>query len=351
MDARRQILLAGLEAIGASGLDRVAPRFVSGVGAILVFHHVRPARPCAFQPNRNLEITPEFLEELIEGIRDTGTEIVSLDEAYRRLTEEDFSQRFVVLTFDDGYRDNLEFAYPVLKRQGAPFTIFVASRFADGTGDLWWVTLERTIAASRHLSTEIDGTPYDFELTDAAAREHAFSTLYWALRALPDEIEMRGHIRRMANAADIETETTCRDFCMDWGEIADLASDPLVTVGTHTASHIMLAKASLTRARADIERGIARTEAMLGQRPEHFCYPVGDRTSAGVREFEMTAELGLKTALTTRRGVLHPQHCNHMTALPRISANGNHQKLRYFKTLLSGVPTALANGFAKVDAE
>ena len=62
-------LVAGLQAFDASGLARVAPRSSTGVGAVLTFHHVRPARRGRFQPNRHLEITPEFLGALVADIR------------------------------------------------------------------------------------------------------------------------------------------------------------------------------------------------------------------------------------------------------------------------------------------
>ena len=90
-------------------------------------------------------------------------------------------------------------------------------------------------------------------------------------------------------------------------------------------------------------------EAELGIRPQHLCYPVGDRTSAGPRDFRLAAELGFRTALTTRRGALYPEHRHHLMALPRISVNGNYQTLRCAETLLSGVPTAFANLFARLD--
>ncbi len=94
----------------------------------------------------------------------------------------------------------------------------------------------------------------------------------------------------------------------------------------------------------------ATIEAALGKRPAHFSYPVGDRTSAGSREFRIAAEVGFKTAVTTRPGVLFPEHAAHLTALPRISLNGEYQQRRYTKVLLSGAATALWNGFRRVDA-
>jgi peptidoglycan/xylan/chitin deacetylase (PgdA/CDA1 family) len=349
MELRRKIRLASLEVLHASKLCPVAPRFLTGVGAILTFHHVRPRRADRFQPNRHLEITPEFLDVVLTGIHASGDEIVSLDEARRRLSEGDFSRRFFVLTFDDGYRDARDFAYPVLKRHAAPFTTFVTSSFADGTGDLWWIALERAVAASARIDVTIAARRYRFAPTSDAARQKAFDKLYWALRALPDEGEMRSIIHRLAQAANVCVESICREFCMDWQEIAELAADPMATVGSHSESHLILAKVAAERARADIAAGVARMEAALGIRPQHFCYPVGDRSSAVRRDFDIAEELGFRTALTTRRGALYPEHRDHLRALPRLSINGNFQRLRYTAALLSGVPTAIANRFARLD--
>jgi peptidoglycan/xylan/chitin deacetylase (PgdA/CDA1 family) len=91
-------------------------------------------------------------------------------------------------------------------------------------------------------------------------------------------------------------------------------------------------------------------ESALGKAPVHLSYPVGDSTSAGPREFAIARELGFKTAVTTRPGVLFPAHREHLTALPRISLNGEYQQLRYVEVLLSGAATAIWNGFRRVDA-
>jgi peptidoglycan/xylan/chitin deacetylase (PgdA/CDA1 family) len=90
--------------------------------------------------------------------------------------------------------------------------------------------------------------------------------------------------------------------------------------------------------------------AALGRRPEHLAYPVGDPTSAGPREFRIAAELGFKTATTTRPGVLFKAHRDHLTALPRLSVNGDFQRQRYLDVLMSGAATAMWNGFRRVNA-
>ena len=102
------------------------------------------------------------------------------------------------------------------------------------------------------------------------------------------------------------------------------------------------------RAEMDMSRSVL--EAALGRRPQHLAYPVGDPTSAGAREFRIAAELGFKTALTTRPGVLFRGHRDHLTALPRISVNGEYQQPRYLKVLMSGAATAMWNGFRRINA-
>ena len=57
----------------------------------------------------------------------------------RRLIEQDFRRRFVCFTFDDGYRDNLQYALPILKKYDAPFALYIPTSFPDRPGELWWL--------------------------------------------------------------------------------------------------------------------------------------------------------------------------------------------------------------------
>jgi peptidoglycan/xylan/chitin deacetylase (PgdA/CDA1 family) len=157
-------------------------------------------------------------------------------------------------------------------------------------------------------------------------------------------------VRDLGTRYGVDSAAFCNDLCMTWAEIGEIAADPLATIGAHTVNHVMLRKASDADVRSEMQQSVAVIEAALGKKPAHFSYPVGDRTSAGPREFRIAAELGFKTAVTTRPGVLFPEHAAHLTALPRISLNGEYQQRRYAKVLLSGAATALWNRFRRVDA-
>ncbi len=78
-------------------------------------------------------------------IRAKGWIVVSMDEAAERLAAGRTDRPFVALTFDDGYRDNLEWALPIMEREKAPFTIYAVPAFLERTGTIWWVVIEEAI--------------------------------------------------------------------------------------------------------------------------------------------------------------------------------------------------------------
>jgi peptidoglycan/xylan/chitin deacetylase (PgdA/CDA1 family) len=347
---RRRVIRTGLETLYFTGVHRALRGIVGGVGAILTLHHVRPARSDAFQPNRLLEVEPEFLEDVVLRLRRSGVDLISLDEMHARISSGDFGRRFACLTFDDGYRDNLTYAYPILRKHGVPFAIYVPTSFPDRLGDLWWLTLEAVVAATDHVVAAIDGRECHFDCRDPQEKREAFDALYWMLRRLDSEDEMRLIIRELAARYGVDADRWCAELCMGWDELAQLAADPLVTIGAHTVNHFMLRKHPERVVGKEMRLSVDVIAAALGVQPEHFSYPVGDTTSAGPREFAIARELGFKTAVTTRPGVLFPEHRDYMTALPRISLNGEFQRLRYVEVLTSGAATALWNGFKRVDA-
>ena len=347
---RQTIIRGGLESLYFTGAHILLRPFVAGVGAILTLHHVRPPRLDRFQPNRLLEVTPHFLTRVVKALRRSGFDLVSLDEMHRRMTEGDFSRRFVCLTFDDGYRDTLQWAYPILKAAGVPFAVYVPTSFPDRLGELWWLVLEAVIARNDRIGFVIDGRDCKFDCRTVAEKRALYDELYWWLRDRPTESEMRGVIRNLAAFYHVDIAAFCDELCMTWPELAELTADPLVTIGAHTVNHPELAKLSKETARSEMDLSRSVIEAALSVKPQHLSYPFGDRTSAGAREFEVAAELGFKTAVTTRPGVLFPEHSQCMTALPRLSLNGKYQRIRYLRVLLSGTATAMWNGFRRLDA-
>src|SRR5712675_2356348 len=191
---RNHVIRAGLEALYFSGAHYMLRPIFAGVGAIFMLHHVRPRRDAEFQPNRHLEVAPEFLRAMLAHLRARGVDIVTMDELHQRLIEGNFSRRFACFTLDDGYRDNRDFALPVMREFDAPLTVYVASDFAEGTGRLWWVALERVIARASTIEAPIGGVVTHFDTSTPAAKQAAFNRLHDWLRALPGEHDLQREI-------------------------------------------------------------------------------------------------------------------------------------------------------------
>jgi peptidoglycan/xylan/chitin deacetylase (PgdA/CDA1 family) len=331
-----------LAAVHYSGAGDLFSAYTRGAGVIFMLHHVDPAPPQEFEPNRILKITPSFLDAVLREVRGAGFDIVSLDQVRERLEKGDTTRPFACFTLDDGYRDNRDYAYPVFKRHRAPFTVYVSSDFADGRGDFWWLTLEKVLRAAPAITLAMRGETRHYRLATAAEKDVAHHDIYWWLRALPER-QARDVVAELAANERISPATAHRDLAMSWNELREFADDPLVTIGAHTRGHYALAKLDDEEARAEMAGSIARIENELGRPCRHFSYPYGCARSAGEREFRIAKELGVETAVTTRRGLLYADHAHEMTALPRLSLNGDYQDIRYVKALLSGVPFAVMN--------
>lgn len=330
-----------LLALQASGACRVAPKSLAGMGVIFMLHRVREDEGAEFAPNRILEITPGFLEETIGFVQEQGYRCMSLDEAVSRIEAGDISERFAVFTLDDGYKDNLSDALPVFEKTGTPFTVYLTTGLPDGHAEIWWVALERVIAAATAIEVQLPSGPASFWTRTAEEKKTAWNKVYWALRALPEKL-LRAEVRRLATDHGIDMGALTRELSLTWDEVRVLAAHPLASVEAHTADHFAQAGLNAHDARLDIENGIGRMEAELGRRPTHFSYPYGDPGSAGERDFTLAGALGFRSATTTRKGVIHPRHAKRLHALPRISLNGDYQDRRMLEALLSGLPFALA---------
>ncbi len=342
MSWQRTVIGAGFRALSVTGLHRLTPPRFRGRGVILTLHRVRPWRPATpgYAPNALLEITPEFLDAALARVRALGFEFAAVSEIPERLA--DGGARFCAITFDDGYRDFLVHALPALERHGAPATLFLCPGMIEGGAQPWWLQLEEAI---RRLD-EVDG----LRTQTGDEKSRAYDRLYWRLRALP-ETELLAAAAELAARARVSDAELREGLFLDWPALQALARRPRLDFGAHGMRHLRLAQWPADVVREEMARSRAAIAARLGRTVSTFCYPVGDRTSAARREFELARELGFAVAVTTRPGLLFAEHAEHLTALPRVSVNGLWQDEAYLDILLGGGALALWNRGRRLDVE
>lgn len=345
MSAKYAAIRAMFEALWISRLPGLIRSLSRSRGVIFTLHRVLPGTPQAFSPNAILQVEPDFLEYVIERVRDLGLDVVTLDEALDRLSGPRRGRGFVVLTFDDAYRDNLQHALPVLRRQEAPFTLYVPTALVDGVGQVWWQAIEDIIARQDAIAIQAGGETDYVETRTVAQKRDAYGTLYWQMRRMPED-ERVDLLARFAHAYGYDLERQCRDLIMDWQELHGFAAEPLCTIGAHTVNHYELAKLPIEQARREMAQSADILLAQFGTRPAHISYPIGGPVSAGRREFDLARDLGFRSGVTTRPGGLYASHAAVPHALPRISLNGYFQSRRYVDVFATGAIFSAMGGVA-----
>ena len=337
-----------LSAMYATGVHYLASSSTRGAGVILMMTRVRPWEPKPFAPNRALEITPEFLDRVLSIVKLRGYDLIGLDDVPERLRDPAPSKPFVALTVDGAYRDLEEFALPVFKRHNAPFTVFVTTGFSQCTVPIWWIDLELAIGALSAIA--MSGEDFHFEAVcdTPEAKDKVYERLCRMMRKWP-EAKIHQIVAGLVAQANVDTFANQRLNCLSIDELKLLAQNPLATIGSQTLTHPKLAQRDYNFVRWEIGKSRAMIEDQMRRTARHFSFPFGDRRSAGMRDFYLAASAGYETAVTTRPGVLFPEHAEYLFGLPRLKLNGHFQSESHFEVLLSGLPFALYNRGRKLN--
>lgn len=306
-----------------------------GAGVILRLERVRPRHPARFQPRRSREITPDFLDRTIRALKRWNYEIISLDEVCRRAVTLAARQRFVCLTFDGGHKDIVTSACPVLSQHRVPFTVYVATAFPDGIGEAWWLALEQVIASERRISLVIGREERHFDVSAAREKYQLYEFLSHWMRSL-GPAELSAAIRDLCTRYDVDLAALSREAALDWSDLAKLAADPLVTIGSATVNFPVLSNLKDAGALKEMTMGKAVLETALRREVRHFAYPFGDRQSWQRKHMAMAEEAGFVSAVSTVSGVIEPAGNTPLLALPRIDWDGTLRSLRAMRVILAG---------------
>jgi peptidoglycan/xylan/chitin deacetylase (PgdA/CDA1 family) len=293
-----------------SGLTALARNRVAGRGTILMFHEIQD------DPKSELMtgISSSFFERVLTTVEQDGWEFLSLEDGLRRVADRGHpGQRFIILTFDDGYRDNLLRALPILERHSAPFTLFVPNGAVTRELYSWWLGLRRFLQS--HDEMDIEAMGRRFDCGDFGSKIAALSAVgRWIGRDYP----RAAVLKPMLEQAGISLDLINDQYFVSEEELRTIARHPLATIGAHTVTHPALSILDGTSARWEMSANRAFLENLLQMPIVHFAYPYGDDGACGPREGRLAKEVGFASAVTTRRGQLWPEHKHQVHALPRV---------------------------------
>jgi peptidoglycan/xylan/chitin deacetylase (PgdA/CDA1 family) len=288
------------------------------------------------QPLKSHEITPRFLDRTIRALKRWKYDIVSMDEACQRAVTLASPRRFACLTFDGGYKDMMASAYPVLARHGVPFTVYVPTAFPDGIGEAWWLALEQVIARESRLSLVMGREEKHFNIASTAEKYQLYDFLWGWMRSLAPS-DLSSAINDLCTRYSVDLAVLSREASLDWADLAKLAADPLVTLGSATVNYPVLSNLKDAAVLREMTMGRAVAQAAFHRDVRHFAYPFGDRGSWRRQHAAMAEEAGFASAASAIPGVIEAEGRTNLHALPRISWDGRQRSLRAMRVILSGI--------------
>lgn len=275
----------------ARAANRVHKRF-SPTGVVLMYHRVAPF---AIDP-WDLNVTPEHFDQQL-AVLNKHTQPMHLTDLARAHAGGRLPDRFCVVTFDDGYANNLHHAKPLLVRHGVPATVFISTGYTGSTREFWWEELDDLLLSPPtlpdRLELQLAGTRHAWGLGLAArpyndpthrrpdevrdARLAFYLKVWEPLQTLPDDERLHAldELRQWSGWSG-QTRETHR--AMTHAELNELIAGGTVDVGGHTVRHLYLPGLPVEQQRHEIVTGKEQLESYIGRGVDTFSYPFNSHT-------------------------------------------------------------------------
>ncbi len=269
---------------------------------ILMYHRILPAedeRASLEEPG--MIVTPETFRQHIEILQQYFS-IVRLDDwLHKRNHGDAVPHKACAITFDDGWADNYEFAFPVLQQNNIPATIFLVSDMMGTDNVFWPERLARLIAAvatqyPQHAQhPALQWLPHQFNQSAPTAEQ--ISATIAKVKALPDS-EIHQRITETETRLEIQYPEQPAAL-LNWEQIQTMVDSGLISMGSHTCRHVRLnAQLDHEQLQHEILHSKSTIEQHIGNPVTTFCYPNGDLCDEALRLVGQTYE----GAVTTQSG-------------------------------------------------
>lgn len=257
--------------LGVLGVGHALARRIQLGGAIIVMYHsVVDDETARFVDPANA-VTVDTFERHIHFLaheRRVVSMDALLDEVEAGRTPEAGT---VVITFDDGYRDGLTHAAPILARYGLPATLYLATGYLDRGENQWIDEIYTAFSRRTRDGFEMDGDGYDLSVPHS--RDRAYHRL--AGRLLKADLAQRRRLLERVKA-QLQPAGSAPRLTLSWEEVRELLRvAPSLEIGVHTVDHLDLTRLSPEAAEAEIQASMERVHGALGVRPRHMTYPYG----------------------------------------------------------------------------
>lgn len=262
---------------------------------ILLYHRVNDLQDPYFPgiPSRVFEQQMEFLAEHFR--------LCSLESALDQLDQNDVPPNLVVVTFDDGYRDNFTQAFPILKKYGVPATIFLTTGAMNDGPCLWFDRVFEAFRETKERALYGYGIPKrDYTLVTQDQKLSALTSVLKFLRSVGEDDKWTW-VRILCDRLRVEEKVVCPGLMLRWEDVRLMARNG-ISFGAHTVHHPILTRVTAQQLREEVVHSKTAIERELGRSVTSFAYPNGAAEDFDESTKQVLREAGYRCAVTTIRG-------------------------------------------------
>jgi peptidoglycan/xylan/chitin deacetylase (PgdA/CDA1 family) len=244
--------------------------------AIFLFHGVIPERRQGVRNYTQKHVDAETFASILNRLADAGTP-VHADHAVAALTgEEPLPDNAFLVTFDDGFRNNLTVAAPVLEDLGVPACFYVTSGFVNDGSSSWIDLIEFAVDGARAASLKLPWAPEARPIATNAEKIELLSEVRAVAKTLGDldPYELAAELQEQAGCGPFEPDGEL-DAKLSWDEVAQLARHDRFAIGGHSHTHRILAHLSPEELEREVATSLDLLERALGEAVRHYSYPEG----------------------------------------------------------------------------
>ena len=275
----------------------------------LMLHRIGDRDPLRLSPNEAMKVSSGYLDRFFSEARRRGFAFLSLSQLHSALAgERALPSRSLVVTLDDGYRDNLTEGLSVFERHEVPFTVYLSTAFIDGAHIPWWYALEGLLSSRRSILWEGNA----ISLETLAEKNEAFMRVRAA--ALRSSLGAETYIGEICAENGYEIENL-KELFLTWNDVRELHRHPLAELGNHGHRHLNLQTVPREVIREEFALAGERIARHTGCAPVHYAYAYGLFTEAAA---SVLRSLGAATCVTTSPGRLSAKGHKKLLALPRF---------------------------------
>ena len=307
---------------------RMARSYVKPKAVVLMYHRVAELESDVW----NLAVTPAHFDQHLRVLQQAG-QVISTAELADRLKRNALQRRNLVVTFDDGYRDNHLVAKPLLEQYQLPATFFIATGNCGEKKEFWWDELEAIFLLSEQLpprfSMHIHGNKIEANLTEEqhlspslrqqhrrwSASNEAPPTLraalfyrVWSLLKPLPHVSQQQALHELREWTGLPRAVRSGYQSMSVAELQDLSRNDLFTIGAHTVTHPALGSLEAAQQAQELSHNKAALQ-LIAQDIKFLAYPYGEYTNETVA---IATDLAFEAAFTTRAQAATqatPLHC------------------------------------------